>query len=77
MKRAVTSAPVDGPFALGALSASDGVPYPAPVTPDERARHLREAFGAPGLTTRSLLEQWADAAPRRQHVIARVAEAAQ
>lgn len=64
MKPAATSVPFAGPFALGTLSAPDGVPFPALVTPDGRALDLRAAFGERELTTRTLLESWAEATPR-------------
>ena len=64
MKPAATSRPFAGPFALGTLSAPDGAPFPALVTPDGRALDLRTALGEPALTTRALLERWDEALPR-------------
>lgn len=75
MKPAATSVPFAGPFALGTLSAPDGVPFPALVTPDGRALDLRTAFGEQELTTRTLLESWDEATPRL-HALARDDKAA-
>ncbi|MDH6437202.1 2,4-diketo-3-deoxy-L-fuconate hydrolase [Streptomyces sp. SAI-144] len=75
MKPAATSVPFAGPFALGTLSAPDGVPFPALVTPDGRALDLRAAFGERELTTRTLLESWAETTPRL-HALARDDKAA-
>jgi 2,4-didehydro-3-deoxy-L-rhamnonate hydrolase len=63
VKPAATSVPFAGPFALGTLSASDGVPFPALVTPDGRALDLRVALGEHELTIRALLERWEEAGP--------------
>lgn len=70
MKPAATSVLFVGPFALGTLSAPDGVPFPALVTPDGRALDLRAALGERELTTRTLLEGWDEAAPG-PHALAR------
>ncbi|MEV7734432.1 fumarylacetoacetate hydrolase family protein [Streptomyces sp. NPDC088921] len=75
MKPAATSVPFAGPFALGTLAAPDGVPFPALVTPDGRALDLRAAFGERELTTRTLLESWAEATARL-HALARDDKAA-
>ncbi|UUU20274.1 fumarylacetoacetate hydrolase family protein [Streptomyces sp. DSM 40750] len=64
MKPAPTSAPFAGPFAVGTLSAPDGAPFPALVTPDGRALDLRRALDAPALTVRGLLERWVEELPR-------------
>ncbi|MER5452731.1 fumarylacetoacetate hydrolase family protein [Streptomyces sp. NPDC002766] len=64
MKQSGAYVPSAGPFALGTLSAPDGVPFPALVTPDGRALDLRAALGERELTTRTLLESWAGAVPR-------------
>ncbi|MER7411048.1 MULTISPECIES: fumarylacetoacetate hydrolase family protein [Streptomyces] len=64
MKPAPTSAPFAGPFALATLSAPDGPPFPALVTPDGRTVDLRTALGDPQLTTRHLLEDWPAVLPR-------------
>jgi 2,4-didehydro-3-deoxy-L-rhamnonate hydrolase len=64
VKPAATSVPFTGPFALATLSAPDGAPFPALVTPDGRALDLRAAFGDRELTTRTVLESWAEATPR-------------
>ncbi|MFJ9901037.1 fumarylacetoacetate hydrolase family protein [Streptomyces sp. NPDC091280] len=56
MKPAATSVPFTGPFALGTLSAPDGVPFPAVVTPDGRALGLPTALSDEVLTIRTLLE---------------------
>ncbi|MFD4507631.1 fumarylacetoacetate hydrolase family protein [Streptomyces sp. NPDC058457] len=64
MKPAAASVPFTGPFALGTLSASDGVPFPALVTPDGRALDLRAVLGERQPTTRALLEDWAGTLPR-------------
>ncbi|MFM9697028.1 fumarylacetoacetate hydrolase family protein [Streptomyces europaeiscabiei] len=53
-----------GPFALATLSAPDGDPFPALVTPGGRALDLRTALGERELTIRTLLENWAGAVPR-------------
>ncbi|QFG21289.1 fumarylacetoacetate hydrolase family protein [Actinomadura sp. WMMB 499] len=53
-----------GPFALATLSAPDGPPFPALVTPDARVLDLRAAFGDARLTVRGLLDVWETAAPR-------------
>ncbi|MFD9042160.1 fumarylacetoacetate hydrolase family protein [Streptomyces bottropensis] len=58
------AAPFAGPFALGTLSAPDGIPFPALITPDGRALDLRAALGERELTTRTLLERWDEAPPR-------------
>src|SRR5437763_5619002 len=60
------SVPFAGSFALGTLSAPDGAPFPALVTPDGRALDLRAALGGHGLTIRTLLERWDEAGPRLQ-----------
>ncbi|MFE9444612.1 fumarylacetoacetate hydrolase family protein [Streptomyces sp. NPDC006602] len=75
MKPAATSVPFAGPFALGTLSAPDGMLFPALVTPDGRALDLRAALGERELTTRTLLESWAEATPRL-HALARDDKAA-
>jgi len=75
VKPAAASVPFAGPFALGTLSAPDGVPFPALVTPDGRALDLRAALGERELTTRTLLESWAEVTPRL-HALARDDEAA-
>lgn len=75
MKPAATSVPFAGPLALGTLSAPDGVPFPALVTPDARALDLRTALGERELTIRTLLERWDEAAPRL-HALARDDKAA-
>ncbi|MFG2729870.1 fumarylacetoacetate hydrolase family protein [Streptomyces canus] len=75
MKPAATSVPFAGPFALGTLSALDGIPFPALVTPDGRALDLRAALGEHELTIRTLLERWEEAGPRL-HVLARDDKAA-
>ncbi|MFI7300711.1 hypothetical protein [Streptomyces sp. NPDC050121] len=64
MKPAATSVPFAGPFALGSLSAPDGVPFPALVMPDGRALDLRTAFGEQVVTIRTLLESWDEEMPR-------------
>ena len=70
MKPAATAAPFAGPFALGTLSAPDGAPFPALVTPDGRALDLRTALGTPGLTVRTLLERWEKELPRLHELAA-------
>ncbi|MEU0206578.1 fumarylacetoacetate hydrolase family protein [Streptomyces canus] len=75
MKPAATSVPFAGPFALGTLSAADGVPFPALVKPDGRALDLRTALGEHELTIRTLLERWDEAVPRL-HALGRDGEAA-
>jgi 2,4-diketo-3-deoxy-L-fuconate hydrolase len=64
VKPAATSAPFAGPFALATLSAPDGIPFPALVTPDGSALDLRAALGEHELTIRALLDRWDEAAPR-------------
>lgn len=64
------SAPFAGPFALGSLSAADGVPFPALVTPDGRVLDLRPALGAPALTIRRLMECWDSMLPRLHNLAA-------
>ncbi|MGW0604358.1 fumarylacetoacetate hydrolase family protein [Streptomyces sp. NPDC002640] len=59
-----------GPFALATLSAPDGPPFPALVTPDGQALDLRDAFGDARLTTRDLLERWETALPRLRELAA-------
>ncbi len=66
MKRDVDAPLFSGPFALGTLSAPDGIPFPALVTPDGSALDLRAALGEHELTIRALLERWDEAAPRLQ-----------
>ncbi|CAM5310361.1 hypothetical protein [Streptomyces aurantiogriseus] len=64
MKPAATSVLFAGPFALGTLSAPDGVPFPLPITPDGRALDLPTALGEQVVTIRTLLESWNEEMPR-------------
>ncbi|MDT0612519.1 fumarylacetoacetate hydrolase family protein [Streptomyces lancefieldiae] len=64
VKPEAASALFAGPFALATLSAPDGPPFPALVTPDGRALDLRTAFGDEELTVRDLLAVWDTAAAR-------------
>ncbi|CCK25264.1 hydrolase [Streptomyces davaonensis JCM 4913] len=60
MKPAAPSAP----FALGTLSAPGQAPFPALVTPEQRAADLRTALGDPALTARAVFERWDEVQPR-------------
>jgi 2,4-didehydro-3-deoxy-L-rhamnonate hydrolase len=53
-----------GPFALATLSAPDGPPFPALVTPDGLVLDLRSAFGDERLTVLNLLEDWQTTLPK-------------
>jgi 2-keto-4-pentenoate hydratase/2-oxohepta-3-ene-1,7-dioic acid hydratase in catechol pathway len=70
VKPEAASALFAGPFALATLSAPDGPPFPALVTPDGRATDLRNALGDQDLTIRRLLGGWADALPRLRELAA-------
>lgn len=63
MKPAPAFAPFAGPFALSTLSASDGVAFPALVTPDQQVLDLRAALGDPTETIRTVLERWVELLP--------------
>ncbi|MER6157666.1 fumarylacetoacetate hydrolase family protein [Streptomyces sp. NPDC001868] len=70
MKPPAASAAFAGPFALGTVSAPDGAPFPALVTPEGRALDLRRALTAPDLTIRVLLERWTELLPRLHELAA-------
>ncbi|MEV0529634.1 fumarylacetoacetate hydrolase family protein [Streptomyces sp. NPDC050439] len=55
--------PFAGPFALATLAGSDGVAFPALVTPDQQVLDLRAALGDPTETIRTVLERWAERLP--------------
>ncbi|MET9844341.1 fumarylacetoacetate hydrolase family protein [Streptomyces ossamyceticus] len=63
MKPAPTSVPFAGPFALATLSAPDGAPFPALVTPDGRALDLSGALHWMPTDVRAVLERWDQALP--------------
>ncbi|MFD6532141.1 fumarylacetoacetate hydrolase family protein [Streptomyces sp. NPDC060184] len=58
VKPEASSALFAGPFALATLSAPEGAPFPALVTPDAQAIDLRSALGKAELTVRAVLEDW-------------------
>lgn len=64
MKPEPASALFAGPFALATLSAPDGPPFPALVTPDARVLDLRVALADEQLTVRGLLDDWEAVLPR-------------
>ncbi|WP_447035637.1 fumarylacetoacetate hydrolase family protein [Streptomyces sp. DSM 118878] len=59
-----------GPFALGTVSAPDGPPFPALVSPDGQVLDLRHAFDEGRLTVRDLLERWDEVLPRLHELAA-------
>jgi 2-keto-4-pentenoate hydratase/2-oxohepta-3-ene-1,7-dioic acid hydratase in catechol pathway len=63
VKPAPTSVPFAGPFALATLSAPDGAPFPALVTPDGRALDLSGALHWMPTDVRAVLERWDQALP--------------
>ncbi|MFF7365685.1 fumarylacetoacetate hydrolase family protein [Streptomyces sp. NPDC008125] len=64
VKPEVSSALFAGPFALATLSAPEGAPFPALVTPDAQVTDLRSALGNAELTVRAVLEDWDAVEPR-------------
>ncbi|WP_367039139.1 fumarylacetoacetate hydrolase family protein [Streptomyces sp. Je 1-332] len=64
VKSEAASAPFAGPFALATLSAPDGPPFPALVTPDAQVADLQDAFGDAHLSVRGLLDDWSTAEAR-------------
>lgn len=64
MKPEASSALFAGPFALATLSAPEGAPFPALVTPDAQVTDLRSALGNAELTVRAVLEDWDAVEPR-------------
>ncbi len=64
MKPEAASALFAGPFALATLSAPEGAPFPALVTPDSQVIDLRDALDDADLSVRDLLNDWEAVLPR-------------
>jgi 2-keto-4-pentenoate hydratase/2-oxohepta-3-ene-1,7-dioic acid hydratase in catechol pathway len=64
VKPEAASALFAGPFALATLSAPEGAPFPALVTPDSQVIDLRDALDDADLSVRDLLNDWEAVLPR-------------